>query len=229
MAGSPPPPPAAPPDHIPTVHAMTHRTSFCLLGAALVCGGGAPVAAQVPWGNGFGFQWQIGYKQAGGGYADLINDGIDADINIFYDLDKLRIGAGGNFVSFDVQEPFEEEGISSVELHAFVGYHFLRGPFQPYVQGRGTWTRFGKEGHTFSIEPPDPEDPEGENPAERRSGFGFGVVAGAEYRVWRTVGFEANVSYDRFSTDDLDLSDFGFAVVSDGTKWGVRVGINWYP
>ena len=205
---------------------MTHRSTVCLLGLAMACGGAAPAAAQEPWGNGFGFQWQIGYKQVGGDYATLISDGIDADINIFYDLDNLRIGAGGNFISFDVQEPLEGEGISSVELHAFVGYHFLRGPFQPYVQGRGTFTRLRPEGKAFQVELPDEE---GENTSPRRSGFGFSGVAGAEYRASRTVGFEALVSFDRFSTEDIDLREFGFDVVSNGTKWGVRVGINWYP
>ncbi len=209
-------------------------TATSTLVLALAIGAGpTPARAQTPqWGNGFGFQWQIGGKTVGGGYAELLTGGVDADINIFYDYNKLRIGGGGNFISFNVVEPFEDESISSVELHAFVGYHFLRGPFQPYVQGRFTFVRLRPEGHDFAIEDPDaPEDPEeGENVSDRRSGFGGGLVGGFEYRVSRRVGLEANASIDRWSTDEVDLTEEGIeGVFTSGTKWGFRVGINWYP
>ena len=98
------------------------------------------------------------------------------------------------------------------------------------------WVRLRPEGHDFvDSEPSAPDDEEeppeeGENTAERRSGFGAGVAAGFEYRISYGVGLEALVSLDRFSTEELDLTEFGAAdVFSTGTKWGFRVGINWYP
>jgi opacity protein-like surface antigen len=190
----------------------------------------------VTYGDGFGVQWQVGYKTLGGGWSDLLDSGYDADINLFYNHRKLRLGVGGNFASFDLQEPLQDESMSSVEAHGFLGYHFLRGPFQPYVQGRVTWVRLRPEGHDFAS-PVDPDDEspeqlpeEGENVGERRSGFGLGGVAGFEYRISYGVGLEAMVSYDRFGTQDVDLTEFGFEdVFSEGTIWGFRAGINWYP
>ncbi len=196
----------------------------------------ASAAAQAStWGNGFGFQWQIGYKSVGGGYGDLLTDGIDADINIFYNHNKLRIGGGGNFVSLNVVEPLQDESVSSVELHAFLGYHFLRGNFQPYVQGRFNFVRMRPEGHDFDFDPEaPPEDPEeGENLADRRAGFGGGLVAGFEYRLSRKIGLEANASIDAFATEEVDLAEIEEpslqGTFTDGNRWGFRVGINWYP
>ncbi len=190
---------------------------------------------QLVYPDGWGFQGEVGHKQLGGDWGELLGGGFDADINIFYNLKKFRIGAGGNFASFDLVEPLQDESLSSVELHAFFQYRFLRGPFQPWLEGRGTWVRLRPEGDEFDDSEPsapdDEEEPEeGENTAERRSGFGAGVAAGFEYRISYAVGLEALVSIDRFSTDDLDLTEFGAPdVISTGTKWGFRVGINWYP
>lgn len=213
---------------------MSIRTAgLVALAAALLVP--ASATGQTIWPDGWGFQWQVGYKQMGGGWSDLLDSGVDADINIFYNLKKFRIGAGGNFVSFDVKPPLEDESVSSVEMHAFFSYHFTRGSLQPFVQGRGTWTRLRPEGHDFGVEPEEPvqlpEDvEEGENTEPRRSGFGFGLAAGLEWRISWAIGLELVGSYDRFSTEDVDLTEFGFQqVFNNGDKWGARVGINWYP
>jgi hypothetical protein len=219
-----------------------HRIRLTIA-AGIVCLLVAPSGAksqQLVYPDGWGIQWQVGHKQLGGDWGELMDGGYDADINFFYNLKKFRIGAGGNFASFDLVEPLQDESLSSVELHAFFQYRFLRGPFQPWIEGRGTWVRFRPEGHEFEAVEPEPEgdeptqlpeEPEeGENTAERRSGFGAGVAAGFEYRISYGVGLEALVSLDRFSTQDVDLTEFGASdVFSSGTKWGFRVGINWYP
>lgn len=210
------------------MHRFSRKAAIGILALLMAPQG---LTAQASLVDEWGFQWQIGHKWLGGGWSDFLDKGWDADINIFRDVRKFRFGAGGNFASLDLQPPFQQFSISSVELHAFASYHFLGGPFQPYVQARGTWVRFRVEGREFEPEF-DPDNPpeEGDNTAERRSGFGFGGVAGAEYRVTRAIGFEALASVDYFGTQDVDLTPIGIEnVVSDGTKWGFRVGINWYP
>ena len=214
------------------MHRLFRVPALCL---ALCVPLASNAEAQTIYPDGWGFQWQLGISQTSGGWADAVDAGVDADINIFYNLRNFRIGGGGNFVSYDLVEPIPDifESIASVELHGFFGYHFLRGPVQPYIQGKGTWVRLRPEGYHPVFVPPEEgeeEEEEGENTAPKRDGFGFGIVGGVEWRITYSVGLEAMLNWHSFSVNEVDLTPLGIPSTFDsGSNWGGRVGINWYP
>jgi hypothetical protein len=195
-----------------------------LLGVSLA---GTRLSAQ----TGFSFSVALGYTGVSGDWGTILKDGIDADINISYLWRHLRFGAGAYYVSYNLESPLEDESISNVSLHASFGYVFLTGPVRPYVALRGSYTRLRPEGHHFSEEPPpeEGEEGEGENPAPRRDGTGGTLVGGVEIVLTRNFTLDPNVWYGVTSTEELDLTEFGGPVITDGRSWGIRLGITWYP
>jgi len=187
--------------------------------------GGTPLAAQ----TGFSFSVAIGYTGVSGEWGDILKDGIESDITISYLWRHLRFGAGAYFVSYNLEAPLEDENISNVQLHGQVSYLFLTGQIRPYLQLRGVYQRLRPEGHAFDPAPADPDDPEGENPAPGRSGTGGVLVGGVEIVLTRNITLDPNAWYGTFKTDDVDLTEFGGPVISEGQAWGIRLGITWYP
>jgi hypothetical protein len=191
--------------------------------------GGTQLTAQ----TGFSFSVAFGYTGVSGDWGTILKDGIDADINISYLWRHLRFGAGAYYVSYNLEPPLEEESVSNVSLHASFGYVFLTGRVRPYLALRGSYTRLRPEGDHFDPDPPTggetEEDEEGENPAPRRDGTGGTLIGGVEIVLTRNITLDPNVWYGVTNTEDLDLTDFGGPVISQGRSWGIRLGITWYP
>ncbi len=182
-----------------------------------------PLTAQ----DGFAFSVAFGYTGVSGDWGQIFKNGVDADVNIKYLLQSgIRLGAGAYYVSYNLEPPLEGENVSNVQLQALAGYMFSMGRVRPYVQGRGVWLRLRPEGETFN---PTPPDEEGENTAPQRSGTGAVVVVGVEVVLIPHLTLDASTWFGAFQTSDLDLSDFGGPIISDGRSWGLRLGVNWYP
>lgn len=192
--------------------------------------GGAPLSAQ----TGFSFSVAMGYTGVSGDWGAILKDGIDADINISYLWRHLRFGAGAYYVSYNLEPPLEGESISNVSLHGSFSYVFLTtGRVRPYLQLRGVYQRLRPEGEAFHPDPPppgeEPEEEEGENPAPRRNGTGGVLAGGVEIVLTPNITLDPNVWYSVTQTEDLDLTEFGGPVISEGRSWGIRLGITWYP
>lgn len=187
--------------------------------------GPAPAQGQQ---TGLGFDLKLGYSEIGGDWGDVLNDGVDTEFNIYYGLDHLRLGWGFNLVSYDL--PFqvgEVDSGSQVGMQFSVAYPFLKGSrVQPYIEGRLTWDRFRAEEHVEGF--PD-EDEEGENNAPRYSGWGGTGVVGFFVPMTGTLLWDVSARYGVFGTSEADLEYLNLPVVSSGNRWGVRLGLVWYP
>lgn len=195
-----------------------------LLGLVLA-GGASPAVCQM---QGFGFDLKLGYSALGGEYGDALDDGMDGELNLYYGLQRLRLGWGMNMVSYGFIEPRVEDEIDSasqVGMHFSVAYPFQVAPrFRPYVEARLTWDRFGVEGHVEGF--PDPDE-EGENNAPRFSGWGGTAVAGVLVGITDRLFADFSGRWGAFSTKTSDFSYVGAPDAADGTRWGVRTGLVW--
>ena len=170
----------------------------------------------------------MGYSEIGGDWGDVLRDGTDAEFNVYFGLERLRLGWGVNFVSYDLPVRVGEvDSGSQVGMQWSVAYPLLRdGWLRPYVEGRLTWDRFRAERHVEGF--PDEEE-EGENNAPRYAGWGVTVVAGVFIPIAGRVLGDFSARYGRFETSEADLGYLGLPVVSSGNRWGVRLGLVWYP
>lgn len=194
-----------------------------VLALALVGVVAAPAQAQ----RGFAFSVDFGYTGVeGGNWADVMKDGIHAEIMLDYLFDSgVILGAGYYFVSYNLQPAFGDESISNVQPQAALGYVFDLGKVRPYAQIRGTILRLRVEGHKETT----PPDEEGENTSEQRWGTGATLMLGTEFTPWRVLTFDLAGWYGAFTTQELDLSAIGGGVIDEGRAWGVQLGIKWYP
>jgi hypothetical protein len=176
---------------------------------------------------GMGFDMKWGYAEIGGDWGEVLNDGTDFEFNVYYGLERIRLGWGLNLASYDLTvEVGEVDTGSQVGLHWSVAYPFRKiGPLLPYIEGRLTWDRFRAEEHVVGF--PDPE--EGENNAPRYSGWGGTGVAGLMFPFTDSVLADFSARFGRFQTNEADLGYLGLPTVSSGNRWGVRVGLVWYP
>ena len=184
----------------------------------------ASVQAQHP---GMGFDMKWGYAEIGGDWGEVLTDGTDFEFNVYYGLERLRLGWGLNLVSYDLTvEVGEVDTGSQVGLHWSVAYPFRKiGPLLPYIEGRLTWDRFRAEEHVVGF--PDPE--EGENNAPTYSGWGATGVVGLMFPFTDSVLADFSARYGQIYTSEADLGYLGLPTVSSGNRWGVRGGLVWYP
>lgn len=178
--------------------------------------------------QGLGFDFKMGYSQMGGDWGGVLEDGIDAEFNILYGLERLRLGWGFNWVSYGlVTRVGEVDSGSQVGLHLAVAYPFRQeGRIRPYVEGRLTWDRFRAEKHVEGF--PDPEEEDGNN-APRYAGWGGTGVVGVLFPMWGDVLGDVSARYGWLHTAEADLEYLGLPAVDSGNRWGVRIGIVWYP
>jgi len=170
----------------------------------------------------------MGYSEIGGDWGEVMNDGVDSEFNFYYGLERVRLGFGFDLVSYDltVSEGEVDSG-SQVGMHFSAAYPFLKGSVvQPYIEGRLTWDRFRAERH---VEGFPPEDDEGENNAPTYSGWGGTGIAGIFIPMSGRVLLDLSARFGGFGTSEADLEYLDLPVVSSGNRWGVRVGIVWYP
>ena len=195
------------------------RASLILICLAVA----GPLHAQ----KGAAFSIDFGYTGVqGGNWGDVLKEGIHSEIMIDYLLSSgLLVGFGIYFVSYDLQPQFGDNTISNVQPQAVFGYVFSMGKVRPYVQLRGVITRHRLQGH-FE---PDPPDQEGENTQPQRWGTGATAAVGVEFAAWRYVTLDLSGWYGAFKTDEVDLTDIGGPVISDGRAYGIQLGIKWYP
>jgi hypothetical protein len=178
--------------------------------------------------SGLGFDFKMGYSEIGGDWGEVLNDGVDSEFNFYYGLERVRLGFGFDLVSYDL--PFSEGEVDSgsqVGMQFSVAYPFLKGAMvQPYIEGRLTWDRFRAENR---VEGFPPEEEEGENNAPAYSGWGGTGVAGLFIPMSGRVLLDLSARFGGFGTSEADLEYLDLPVVSSGSRWGVRVGIVWYP
>ncbi len=179
--------------------------------------------------SGLGFDIKLGYSSLGGEYGQVLEDGIDGEFNIYYGLERLRLGWGINLVSYGMAQPAEDfDSWSQVGLQWSVAYPFRSGAaMQPYVEGRLTWDRLRPEDHEEGFS--DPEEEEEEDPHPRVSGWGGTAVAGVFASLTETVLLDLSARYGIFSTAEADLEYLNQPNIASGNRWGVRLGIVWYP
>lgn len=184
----------------------------------------APLAAQA---RGWGFDLKMGYSQLGGEWAEVMDDGVDAELNVFYGLEKLRLGGGINLVSYGLLDPTEDvESASQVGLHFAVGYPFPAWRrIQPYVEARLTWDRLRPEGHDEGFPPPEEE---GENTGPQASGFGGTAVAGVFVGITERLFADFSGRFGGFKTSISELDYLGAPEVASASRWGIRAGLVWY-
>lgn len=184
-----------------------------------------PATAQM---NGFGFDLKLGYSALGGEYGDVLDDGVDGELNVYYGLPRLRLGWGIDLVSYGLVQPSGDPDVDSasqVGMHFSVAYPFQVSPrFKPYVEGRLTWDRFRVEGHVEGF--PDPPQ-EGENTLPRYSGWGGTGVAGVLVGITERLYADFSGRWGHFWTSSSDYSYVGAPKAASGTRWGFRTGIVW--
>ncbi len=177
--------------------------------------------------RGWGFDLKMGYSVLGGEWGDVMDDGVDAEMNVFYGMETLRLGGGLNLVSYGLLDPSEDvESASQVGVHFSVAYPFPRWRrLQPYVEARLTWDRLRPEGHEEGFPPPEEE---GENTGPQASGFGGTGVAGVFVGI--TEGLYADFSgrFGSFKTSISQLDYLDAPEVASATRWGLRAGLIWY-
>ncbi len=201
------------------------RSSLCRRAGATVAlclSLAGPLHAQ----QGLAFSIDFGYTGVNGGnWANVLDDGIHSEIMVEYVFSSgVLIGAGLYLVSYDLQPGFGENTISNVQPQVALGYSFSMGKIRPYAQLRGVVTRLRLEGN-FQ---PTPPDEEGENTSDQRWGGGGTVAAGLEFAPWRQVTLDLSGWLGAFTTQEVDLTDIGGGVISDGRSSGVQLGIKWY-
>jgi hypothetical protein len=181
--------------------------------------------AQAP---GLGFDMKWGYSEIGGDWGEVLTDGTDWEFDIFYGLEHVRLGWGLNMVSYDLTEELGEiDSASQVGMQFSLAYPFRQiSFFRPYLEARLTWDRFRPEEHVEGF--PDEEE-EGENNAPTYSGWGGTAVGGLMIPFTPTVLADVSARYGVISTSEADLGYLGLPTVSSGNRWGVRVGLVWYP
>jgi hypothetical protein len=178
--------------------------------------------------QGLGFDFKMGYSEMGGDWGGVLQDGVDAEVNILYGLDRLRLGFGFNWVSYGLATAVGEvDSGSQVGVQWAVAYPFRQVAWvQPYVEARLTWDRFRAENHVDGF--PDPEEEDGNN-APRYAGWGGTGVVGVFVPLWGSVLGDVSARYGWLLTDEADLEYLDLPVVSSGSRWGVRFGLVWYP
>ena len=172
--------------------------------------------------DGFGVSLGFGWANVGGEWAQALDYGLDADVNLSYLFGSgIRIGIGAYYVSYNVQEEFGAEAVSNVQLQGLFGYSVLLGRVRPYGQVRLTYVRLRLEGQFGN----DPSVPEGENTEPRRHGIGGIMLGGLEFLISRYVTLDANAWYGAFTTQEVDLTLISGPQLSKGQSWGIRIGI----
>jgi hypothetical protein len=207
--------------HRPSLAVVSLTT---LLLAASLAVTRAPLAAQA---RGWGFDLKMGYSQLGGEWAEVMDDGVDAELNVFYGLEKLRLGGGINLVSYGLLDPTEDvESASQVGVHFAVGYPFPSWRrIQPYVEARLTWDRLRPEGHEEGFPPPEEE---GENTGPQASGFGGTAVAGVFVGITERLFADFSGRFGGFKTSISQLDYLEAPEVASASRWGIRAGLVWY-
>lgn len=183
-----------------------------------------PLAAQS---RGFGFDFKMGYSALGGEWGDVLDDGVEAEMNLFYGMERVRVGGGVNLVSYGLLDPTDDvDSASQVGLHVGVAYPFPRWRrLQPYVEARLTWDRLRPEGHEEGFPPPEEE---GENTGPQASGFGGTAVAGVFVGITERLFAEFSGRYGSFKTSISNLDYLDAPEVASATRWGLRAGLVWY-
>ncbi len=203
-----------------------------LIAAAALALGAGPLQAQ----KGFGFEAFAGYTGLTGEYGSVLDGGVFAEGNGYYQTGHIRIGSGINVASLDVAEPIEIESWAQVELHAYVAYFLAKqaAKVKPYVQGRVGWVRFTPEDHRVeegvSIEDllaQEEEPEEGENTSPRVTGFDVGGVAGLEYSLSRRVALDLSALFTYISTEKVENLPETAVPPQSGGLWSVRFGVRW--
>jgi hypothetical protein len=211
---------------IPLVRRSAARPIFLSLPAlfVLLIVGTSSASAQS---RGWGFDLKMGYSQLGGEWAEVMDDGVDAELNVFYGLEKLRLGGGINLVSYGLLDPTEDvESASQVGLHLAVGYPFPAWRrIQPYVEARLTWDRLRPEGHEEGFPPPEEE---GENTGPQASGFGGTAVAGVFVGITERLFADFSGRFGGFKTSISQLDYLEAPDVASASRWGIRAGLVWY-
>jgi len=214
-----------------TNSALSLRTAFALSALALLVGVPPGLSAQQ---QGLAFDFRMGHSTLDGDWGKILTEGVDSEINLYYSMaNKLRFGTGLNFVSYDLEEQFHTDEVTSGSQ---VGWQVsAMYPFQigdrvfPYLEARLTWDRFRAEGKHEGFPEEDPEDPEeGENNAPRYSGWGGTGSAGVLFRIKGTFYGDVAARYGQFTTSEADLSYLDGPTVSSGSRYGFRVGVLWY-
>ena len=199
----------------------------CLLGPATgaaaqsgSAGGAEPGNARS---NGTGFRFNFGWQDVGGDMGENLAGAIDAEFSFFVPVWKLRLGAGANWMSYDMDD-FDETW-SQIRFHLIAAYHFLpAAAVRPYVEGRWTWQRLRPEEDRFYG---GEEEILGDFLV---SGPGFEGVAAVEIPLGLRWAVDLSAALGTYSVSP-DIAEYGpgLASAESGTPWRLAAGIAWYP
>ena len=208
----------------------------CLLASALAC-----LLFLVPFAaadepkasSSWGFSTTLGTGGAGGDFGNLLVEPVSGEYNFFKQTGsgKWRFGAGVNYGSFLMKEPYKDEPEwGSLQIHGFAQRMFVtKGFLRPYLQVRVGTARLHPRSELFEVKPP-PEDLQpGESKTKAANGFQVGIVPGIELKLSRAAFLDASVKWTYFSVDEYDLSPVHMAPASSGSTWEARIGATWIP
>ncbi len=208
---------------------LLKRARIPLIAIAVLCSSADQLHAQ----KGFGFEAFAGYTGLTGEYGSVLDGGVFAEGNGYYQTGHIRFGSGINVASLDVADPIEIESWAQVELHAYVAYFLARqaAKVKPYVQGRVGWVRFTPEDHRVeegvSIEGLLAQEEEGENTSPRVNGVDVGGVAGLEYSLSRRVSLDLSALFTYITTQKVENLPETAEPPQSGGFWSVRFGVRW--
>jgi hypothetical protein len=206
----------------------------CLAALLALVAAGTPARAQEAQAPSYrGFNANIGAGGAGGDFSSILKTPVSGEFNYFRQSGsgKWRIGAGVNYGSFLMEEPYEDEPEwGSLQIYAY-GQRMLRtkGALRPYIQVRLGTARLHPRSELFEVHPP-PEDLEpGESKTKAANGFQVGIVPGLELRVSRAAYLDASLRWTYFSVEDYDLGPVNQPPAGSGSTWEARIGATWFP
>lgn len=206
-----------------TQYRLLQRTALSLVPLVFLLLAPGSLTAQ----QGLGFGYSFGYQSVGGDYGDALNGGIEADFAMGYTKGRLRYGAGANWASLAMEEPFQDESWSNVSFHFGLAF-FPRaeGAVRPFIEGRMVGRRLRPENGFLGGVPAEGE--ENTSPV-RVFGVSGTAIAGVEIGMTRRSWARLAAYWGRIDTADAELGDIGMGTLNSGTISGFRVGIFWTP
>ena len=171
--------------------------------------------------DGIGFRFSFGWQDMGGDMAEVLDGHVDSEFSILYPVGALRLGAGANWVSFEMDDV--EESWNQIQAHFLVALPLQVSPgLRVYGEGRYTYRRLRpEEDRYFGGE----EALLGDFVA---SGNGFEAVLGSEIVLGPLWAIDLSAAFGRFTTTP-DLSEQALGTVDSGSTWRVHAGLTWFP
>lgn len=179
----------------------------------------APAAAQ----EALGFRFGMGGQTIGGELGEALDSGVDAEFDILWALERVRLGVGFNWVSVTMDD-IDDQSWSKVAGHLLLAWPFRVGPARSYVEGRFTWRRLRPEDDRFFME----EVAEEELRDFVSSGIGAGAVVGVEIPLGEATFLDLSLGYDAFGLSP-NLTEEGLGPIDSGSMVRLHLGVTWFP